>query len=199
MRIRSAGGHLKLPIRKQSLFEELVIISIPHLNHPLYLNPPYTENVSFLRIRLKGVCRVKQIICVLSTMRKSPTSSSYTRSDGPPFVGILFCPECNNMLYPKEDKETKTLYYACRNCPHKQLAQNKCVYVNKIVQDVDELRNIVPDVINDPALPRTDCHPCPQCGRREAVFFQADSRRADSEMRLYYVCRNPKCLLRWTE
>ena len=25
-------------------------------------------------------------------------------SDGPKSVGILFCIECNNMLYPKEDK-----------------------------------------------------------------------------------------------
>lgn len=24
--------------------------------------------------------------------------------DGPGFVGIRFCQECNNMLYPKEDK-----------------------------------------------------------------------------------------------
>ena len=24
--------------------------------------------------------------------------------DGPKSVGILFCVECNNMLYPKEDK-----------------------------------------------------------------------------------------------
>ena len=26
------------------------------------------------------------------------------QSDGPKSVGILFCVECNNMLYPKEDK-----------------------------------------------------------------------------------------------
>ena len=30
-------------------------------------------------------------------------------SDGPGFVGIRFCQECNNMLYPKEDKEIKQL------------------------------------------------------------------------------------------
>lgn len=32
--------------------------------------------------------------------------------DGPGFVGIKFCQECNNMLYPKEDKENKVLLYA---------------------------------------------------------------------------------------
>ena len=33
---------------------------------------------------------------------------------GPGFVGIRFCQECNNMLYPKEDKENRVLLYACR-------------------------------------------------------------------------------------
>ncbi|XP_040261743.1 DNA-directed RNA polymerase II subunit RPB9 isoform X1 [Bufo bufo] len=28
------------------------------------------------------------------------------------FVGIRFCQECNNMLYPKEDKENRILLYA---------------------------------------------------------------------------------------
>ena len=32
--------------------------------------------------------------------------------EGPGFVGIKFCQECNNMLYPKEDKENKVLMYA---------------------------------------------------------------------------------------
>lgn len=35
-----------------------------------------------------------------------------THDDGPGFVGIKFCQECNNMLYPKEDKENKVLMYA---------------------------------------------------------------------------------------
>lgn len=34
---------------------------------------------------------------------------------------------------------------------------------------------------------------------REAVFFQAQTRRAEEEMRLYYVCTNPHCAHRWTE
>ena len=29
------------------------------------------------------------------------------KADGPGFVGIWFCQECNNMFYPKEDKENK--------------------------------------------------------------------------------------------
>ncbi|KTG35189.1 hypothetical protein cypCar_00048605 [Cyprinus carpio] len=55
----------------------------------------------------------------------------------PGFVGIRFCQECNNMLYPKEDKENRILLYACRNCDYQQEADNSCIYVNKITHEVD--------------------------------------------------------------
>ncbi|CAG0923231.1 unnamed protein product [Notodromas monacha] len=112
---------------------------------------------------------------------------------GPGFVGIKFCQECNNMLYPKEDKENKVLMYACRNCEFKQPADNNCIYVNKIMHDVDELTQIVSDVISDPTLPRSAENPCPKCKHDEAVFFQAQTRRAEEEMKLYYVCTNANC------
>ncbi|KAF0286874.1 DNA-directed RNA polymerase II subunit RPB9 [Amphibalanus amphitrite] len=62
-----------------------------------------------------------------------------------------------------------------------------------------ELTQIVADVISDPTLPRTEDHACPACDNREAVFFQAQSRRAEEEMKLYYVCTNPDCKHRWSE
>ncbi|KAA0201827.1 hypothetical protein HAZT_HAZT003419 [Hyalella azteca] len=115
------------------------------------------------------------------------------------YVGIRFCQECNNMLYPKEDKEKKILMYACRNCDYKMVADNNCIYVNKLMHEIDELRHINPEVITDPTLPHTYDHPCPRCKTRDAVFFQAQTRRADDEMRLYYVCCNTDCMHRWTE
>ena len=119
--------------------------------------------------------------------------------EGTGFVGIKFCPECNNMLYPKEDKQNKQLLYACRNCDYKALAINNCIYINKITTDVNELANINTDVIEDPAMPRSYDHPCPMCHRREAVFFQSDSVKAEDEMKLYYVCTKDNCKHRWTE
>lgn len=62
-----------------------------------------------------------------------------------------------------------------------------------------ELARIVPDVIHDPTLPRTKEHHCKKCGHTEAVFFQGQSRRAEDDMRLYYVCTDPKCTHKWTE
>lgn len=48
---------------------------------------------------------------------------------GPGFVGIKFCQECNNMLYPKEDKENRQLLFACRNCDFQQVSLNIVFYV----------------------------------------------------------------------
>uniref|UniRef100_A0A1I7T2N8 DNA-directed RNA polymerase subunit n=1 Tax=Caenorhabditis tropicalis TaxID=1561998 RepID=A0A1I7T2N8_9PELO len=116
---------------------------------------------------------------------------------GPKFVGIKFCPECNNMLYPREDKESRVLMYSCRNCEHREVAANPCIYVNKLVHEIDELTQIVTDIVHDPTLPKTEEHPCPMCHKSKAVFFQAQTKKAEEEMRLYYVCSH--CKHRWTE
>ncbi|XP_057315528.1 DNA-directed RNA polymerase II subunit RPB9-like [Hydractinia symbiolongicarpus] len=121
-----------------------------------------------------------------------------TSQRGPGFVGIKFCQECNNMLYPKEDKERKILKYSCRNCEYQERSKNSCIYVNMIVHDVNEMTQIVADVVADPTLPRTNDHPCPKCNQTEAVFFQSQSRKAD-HMRLYYVCCAPECNHKWSE
>ncbi|KAG8553199.1 hypothetical protein GDO81_003313 [Engystomops pustulosus] len=102
------------------------------------------------------------------------------------FVGIRFCQECNNMLYPKEDKENRILLYACRNCDYQQEADNSCIYVNKITHEVDELTQIIADVSQDPTLPRTEDHPCAKCGHKEAVFFQSHSARAEVHIKLHF-------------
>uniref|UniRef100_A0A8C3FK45 RNA polymerase II subunit I n=1 Tax=Chrysemys picta bellii TaxID=8478 RepID=A0A8C3FK45_CHRPI len=114
----------------------------------------------------------------------------------PGFVGIRFCQECNNMLYPKEDKENRILLYACRNCDYQQEADNSCIYVNKITHEVDELTQIIADVSQDPTLPRTEDHPCQKCGHKEAVFFQSHSARAEAvvspgEQRMCFSYRDP--------
>ncbi|GFS53560.1 DNA-directed RNA polymerase II subunit RPB9 [Nephila pilipes] len=132
-------------------------------------------------------------------MIRFPPKTGNKHAAGPGFVGIKFCQECNNMLYPREDKENKVLLYACRNCDYQEVTNNNCIYVNKITHEVDELTQIVSDVIHDPTLPRTEDHICPRCNHKESVFFQAQSRRAEEEMRLYYVCTNPNCCHRWTE
>uniref|UniRef100_A0A8C7H4A6 RNA polymerase II subunit I n=1 Tax=Oncorhynchus kisutch TaxID=8019 RepID=A0A8C7H4A6_ONCKI len=105
----------------------------------------------------------------------------------PGFVGIRFCQECNNMLYPKEDKENRILLYACRNCDYQQEADNSCIYVNKITHEVDELTQIIADW---PTLTHT---------RTNTLSIFLLYMKAEDAMRLYYVCTAPHCGHRWTE
>ncbi|XP_078140396.1 DNA-directed RNA polymerase II subunit RPB9-like [Centroberyx gerrardi] len=99
---------------------------------------------------------------------------------GPGFVGIRFCQECAGTVTTNKRRTT-------------------AAYVNKITHEVDELTQIIADVSQDPTLPRTEDHPCPKCGHKEAVFFQSHSMKAEDAMRLYYVCTAPHCGHRWTE
>jgi DNA-directed RNA polymerase II subunit RPB9 len=43
------------------------------------------------------------------------------------------------MLYPNEDRGNRQLLYVCRNmnCEHTQLADNPCIYVNKLTHEVE--------------------------------------------------------------
>ena len=47
---------------------------------------------------------------------------------------LRFCPESNDLLYPKEDRERKRLIYVCRNCGYKEDAapSDWCVYRNEV-------------------------------------------------------------------
>ena len=47
---------------------------------------------------------------------------------------LRFCPESNDLLYPKEDKEHKKLIYVCRSCGYKEDADPSewCVYRNEV-------------------------------------------------------------------
>lgn len=109
----------------------------------------------------------------------------------PKFIPMDFCPECNNMLYPKEgingDGEKVLLYY-CRNCDHEQEANDPCIYINRITHDVDSLALVSEDLKTDPSLARTTDTVCPSCDKYEAVQFQSLADRDKSAMRLYYVC-----------
>ncbi|KAK9161725.1 hypothetical protein Syun_008066 [Stephania yunnanensis] len=51
---------------------------------------------------------------------------------------MKFCRECNNILYPKEDKEQKILLFACRNCDHQVETCEVEVFLGIRVQCVSE-------------------------------------------------------------
>jgi len=112
---------------------------------------------------------------------------------------MVFCKECNNILYPKEDKTEKVLLYSCRNCEHAERAPNSCVYRNEVHHSESERTVILNDVTADPTLPRTKGVKCGKCGHGEAVFFQSTSRQDTEGMTLFFVCCNSECQHRWRE
>ncbi|SCZ96318.1 BZ3500_MvSof-1268-A1-R1_Chr8-2g10114 [Microbotryum saponariae] len=62
-------------------------------------------------------------------------------------ASISFCGECNNLLYPKEDKVSHVLMYACRNCHYKEETTNPCVYKHDL-----ETAGVTQDLQTDPTL-----------------------------------------------
>uniref|UniRef100_A0A0E0NNH1 TFIIS-type domain-containing protein n=1 Tax=Oryza rufipogon TaxID=4529 RepID=A0A0E0NNH1_ORYRU len=116
---------------------------------------------------------------------------------------MKFCRECNNILYPKEEKDRRLLLFACRNCEHQkqqqqEVSESKCVYRNEVAHAAGERTQVLQDVASDPTLPRTKTVRCAACGHGEAVFFQATAR-GEEGMTLFFVCCNLTCAHRWRE
>ncbi|OAG29686.1 DNA-directed RNA polymerase II subunit RPB9 [Nematocida displodere] len=105
-----------------------------------------------------------------------------------------FCRECNNMLYPKEDKQEKMLYLACRNCEHFEEASSPVVYTVNYKDTVSKVRlsSAAKDIANDPTLRRISTRVCHRCRGTQHVVFQTKDIQEDSALTVNYVCR--KCL-----
>ncbi|KAI3407253.1 TFIIS-type domain-containing protein [Psidium guajava] len=135
---------------------------------------------------------------VISVNQSAKTRSDQRCPNSLRMSTMKFCCECNNILYPKEDREQKILLFACRNCEHQEVADNYCVYRNEIHHSVGERTQVLQDVAADPTLPRTKSVRCAQCNHGEAVFFQATAR-GEEGMTLFFVCCNPNCGYRWRD
>jgi len=112
-------------------------------------------------------------------------------------VLMMFCPHDSSMLYPMENKRTRTLTYTCRLCQHREDSTNNLVYRNVIKKEVGNVLHTVPSAVSDdPTLARSKRANCANCGHNEAVFFQSDTKdtRSDS-LALVFVCCN--CDHKW--
>lgn len=56
------------------------------------------------------------------------------------------------MLYPKEDRETNTLMFACRTCHFSEEADAACIYRNSLKETIAETPGNVQDVAQDPTV-----------------------------------------------
>ncbi|KAL2047077.1 hypothetical protein N7G274_001096 [Stereocaulon virgatum] len=67
-------------------------------------------------------------------------------------ITFRFCRECSNMLYPKEDRMTNKLMFACRTCQFSEEAQSSCVFRNNMYNTVGETAGVTQDVGSDPTV-----------------------------------------------
>lgn len=109
-------------------------------------------------------------------------------------IKLRFCPESNDLLYPREDKARQKLVYYCKSCDYQEDTDDLCVYRNVVEHSAIERTVIFQDVRADPSLPRTRDQACPQCDHREAVFF---SQATNEGMTLFYQCM--ECGHRWQD
>ncbi|KAF4004941.1 RNA polymerases M/15 Kd subunit family protein [Saccharomyces cerevisiae] len=61
-----------------------------------------------------------------------------------------FCRDCNNMLYPREDKENNRLLFECRTCSYVEEAGSPLVYRHELITNIGETAGVVQDIGSDP-------------------------------------------------
>jgi len=105
------------------------------------------------------------------------------------------CSECGNMLYPKEDRATRSLKRVCRNCHREDEADYSLVYVNDLRPNARTV-DAGAEQVQDPTLPHATGVECSNCGHDDAVFFQAPMK-GDEAMKLIFMCCS--CSFRWLQ
>jgi len=126
----------------------------------------------------------------------SPAPSTNSAANAPTKqqeqITFRFCRECSNMLYPKEDRVTNKLMFACRTCQFTEEAQSSCVFRNNMYNTVGETAGVTQDVGSDPTVggPTSDVShlseedlTCTYCGRElEEEFVELSVGEQDEEM-----------------
>jgi DNA-directed RNA polymerase II subunit RPB9 len=144
------------------------------------------------------------ILCTLNQRGEKPdlqifvvaviTMETGTTGDEAKIVRLRFCPETNDLLYPKPIDGKLT--FVCNSSQYvEEPAPNEwCVYRRVVKHTVKDKAVVLTDVRSDPTLPRETNVTCPKCGEHEAVIFCSSSERG---MTLFLNC--VFCAHRWKE
>ena len=106
---------------------------------------------------------------------------------------MRFCKECNNMLYPTENKENSLLKFVCKICDYSETVEKNSQETNLVYRNEIKLGQtavkIDPNIINDSTYARTKNITCPKCGYHQAIYFQNPNIN-DPGMKLVLLCCN---------
>ena len=109
-----------------------------------------------------------------------------------------FCPECQNVMNPVEDRVLRKLKYVCRICDSVEVATSSVVYRNdiKFNQDYRFNTTVWKEYAEDSTMPCYRGAECPKCGANEAVV-QSDFGSRFATMKMHFICKNRRCGNRW--
>lgn len=124
--------------------------------------------------------------------------ASQTQTQQAAFKGMRFCPECDNMLEPKEYSQDDRFFlqYECKLCNRSQRAlegseMDNCVYRTDFTMRTENLQ-VDPECIKDPTLARRRDICCKWCQHNEAVSFTQVTK---DRLNLIFVCT--RCAKHW--
>ncbi|KAF8822888.1 Dna-directed Rna polymerase II RPB9 [Cardiosporidium cionae] len=111
---------------------------------------------------------------------------------------MIFCTDCNNLMYAQEDSRRKQLKFLCRQCNFVKYADSSSARENCVehlnynfIPEEDIL--VASNLCKDPTLGRTYDWRCDNCDSNQALFFQLPERISDDAMALVFVCCNEAC------
>ena len=96
------------------------------------------------------------------------------------------------MLYPKEDRQTHQLMFACSTCQYSEKASSSCVFRNNLDTTIGETAGVTQDVGSDPTvgipgfcalcqLP-IRCSFCDEMSGEGIMFYVAEEHEDDREL-----------------
>lgn len=85
------------------------------------------------------------------------------------------------MLYPKEDRNSNKLMFACRTCQFSEDAVSSCVFRNNLYNTVGETAGVTQDVGSDPTV-SSHLYSCTFCGEEIGLRLDKEDRDGPSSL-----------------
>lgn len=79
------------------------------------------------------------------------------------------------MLYPKEDRNSNKLMFACRTCQFSEDAVSSCVFRNNLYNTVGETAGVTQDVGSDPTV-SSQLYSCIFCGEELGLWLDKEDQ-----------------------
>lgn len=104
---------------------------------------------------------------------------------------MKFCPKCSSMMMPR--KEGSDTVYAC-SCGYSEKGSNTVLTSTAKAKEIEKIE--APQQSADERLPTCKAE-CPECGNKEAYYWEIQTRASDEPPTRFSRCT--KCKHTWRE